>query len=179
MKSVFVTEAPCRMVCRGVGCPGAGASIMLPQVLTDMTRMSSAEAAKVPELWAKVGGGRSSVAGSGLHSGPIVSSSVGEEAGSPRPAAWGGRAAVAAAVSPWAEGDEVRSPVAGWPAEAWAPSGVPSEGEGVVTEDPTPGAEVVLIPPAGSGATNRGEMPRRGPQFRRRGAGAFAGTWPP
>ena len=85
---------------------------MLPQVFRDMMRTSFAVAAKVPELWAKVGGGRSRVAGSGLYMGPIVPSSVDGEAGSPRPAAWGSPrptawgegAAVKAGVAPCAEG---------------------------------------------------------------------------
>ena len=72
MKSVLVTEAPCRMVCRAVGSPGAGGDIMLLLVLTDMRRMSCSAASKVPELWAKVGHGRPRVAGSGHQMGPIV-----------------------------------------------------------------------------------------------------------
>ena len=82
--------------CRGVGSPGAGGDIMLPQVLTDMSRMSCSAATKVPELWAKVGGGRSRVAGSGRQMGPIVPSSVGGVAWAPGLSAGGRGVAVAA-----------------------------------------------------------------------------------
>ena len=57
---------------------------MLPLALTDMIRTSESVAAKVPELWAKVGGGRSRVAGSGRQMGPRASSG---SAGAGAPAA--------------------------------------------------------------------------------------------
>ena len=128
---------------------------MLPLVLTDMIRMSCSAAAKVPELWAKVGGGRSRVAGSGRQMGPIVPSSVGGVAWAPGLSAGGRGVAVAAGVAPWAEGAGGRVPSAVRPGVAWAPSEGPSEGEGVVTEGPTPVAEGVLMGEAGSGAAAR------------------------
>ena len=92
------------------------------EVFTDMTRTSCSVAAKVPELWAKVGGGRSRVAGSGLHRGPIVPVSSDGEAGPPRAAAWGEKVADVAEGAPCAEGAGGRSPGAERPGVAWAPS---------------------------------------------------------
>ena len=152
---------------------------MLPQVLTDMSRMSCSAATKVPELWAKVGGGRSRVAGSGRQMGPIVPSSVGGVAWAPGLSAGGRGVAVAAGEAPWAEGAGGGVPSAVRPGVAWAPSERPSEGDGVGTGGPTSVAEGVLMEGTGSGAAARLSRAHRGRQSWRRGAGVRTAGGPP
>ena len=180
MKSVSVIQAPWRTVCRGVGYPGAGGVSMPPLTLTDMMRTSASVAAKVPELWAKVGGGRSRVAGSGRQMGSSASS---ESAGAGAPSAGAGGAGAPPAGAEGAVVDGVeeapvswdaerRRPGACWPEVAVPPSGRPPGEGGVVTEGPTPVAEAVLMARGGSGAPARRKRALQEPPSRRRGAEA-------